>query len=167
MPCVSGRAMHQLCRGDCPENACGCPVPTGFSCRPFCLCESRSDVQVHNQQINLGDARALLCQHIRDVYDVIGPYPTVEDFKIAICAEAPTGLGMGPPAFNCPLRIDLVGAGISGPTGAVGPFHVTTINKGICSEGDTDLLEAAYYDVSIDTIKCANFSNILGLDEIN
>lgn len=159
MPCTTGRATHQLCKGDCPENSCACPTPVGFSSRPYCFCEERSDAQSHNQLITLADARVQLCDYITASMDAFPPqYANVTDFATILCSGVS---GNGPaPVFNCPLEIILEGSGVSGPTGAVGPFSVTVLDKGVCADGDSAVLEAAYYDVKIDTFECGSFQNV-------
>jgi hypothetical protein len=169
MPCISGRAIHQLCKNDCPENACDCQVPAGFSCRPYCFCEARTDKETHNRLLTLNDARQEICDHIQNsIENCPPPYATVGDFANAICAVAPTGCGPVP-AFNCPFEIYISGSalgdGVSGPTGAAaGPFLATTVNNGQCTPS-ADAGEAlaqgdgTFYDVSVDRFDCVQFNN--------
>ena len=165
MPCVSGRAQHILCKPDCSgEDPCSCRVRNAYSCRtPFCCGEDRL-----NTQLSLEDARDSMCIHIGGdgVSDgvVAGalPYASVDELRDAICGT----IGSPPPYFNCPMEVTIagaaLGAGVSGPTGAVGPFDVAVISKGACTGDSTDALEIGanvVYNIFIDGFECTSFEN--------
>jgi len=158
MPCVKGRAQHVLCKPDCTgEQPCDCKGPEAFSC--FKLCKGDDLV---NTQLSLEDARDIMCNFLTGQEGILtGSFDAVSEVRTAICEN-------NPPYFNCPLTISIQGAElgplISGPTGTVGPYTVVTIDKGVCSGGDTGNLESGdnvVYNVFVDGIQCENsFFNV-------
>jgi len=165
MPCTTGRAMHQLCKSECPEE-CACSTVNAFSCRPYCFCEAQDDGEVHNQQKSLADVRVEICEVIdrpeSPNLSSQSPFATVGDLQTYICER-------DYPHYRCPFTVSIQGAsdmdGASGPTGTVGPYDVAVIDAGDCTPdaGTTaQALEAyanAYYDILIDGDLCTTFEN--------
>jgi len=147
MPCIQGRAQHNLCKPDCSvAGPCECQVREAFHAREVCC----NDSQV-NTQLTLEDARDMMCDYVSNT--VSSPYATVDDLAEELCTGTP-------PHFNCPLSVNIEGS--TGVTGTVGPFEVAVIDKGVCTSRGTDTLEVganSNYVLDIDGIVCTTFIN--------